>query len=410
VITLLAAVSFAQGTFKPRNPDEDQAWRLYNQYLTTQKNIAQLKDAIKLQRSDINTTTKSSIGAAGADRQDVARLTKLRQQLTTEEEKLKNLENVWNQKFSGRYGALSDSAETIYDPQTKQTMDKIRFRIIYNRFDPNEKEPPSGKNGQWVLSDVKSKIQKDAGYTPTEWSGGETSVTGVKRYRANGADKELMINASFYWLGIPKMLRPNETIKVKVHLNQSVNTETGYDVWIKMYSGQVGGVEADGPEVALSWRDAGKSTSAEGSLVVGNRTDKPFQIRVFCKIGQDNYQVFYTYLFNQTQVASPANDSGKASNKIWNGDWQTKWGKMVIVQTGNEVTGTYEHDNGKIKGVIVGDKIIGTWSEAPTYLPPNDAGEFEMILSSDGQSFTGRWRYGTTGRWEGGWNGNRYSY
>lgn len=93
---------------------------------------------------------------------------------------------------------------------------------------------------------------------------------------------------------------------------------------------------------------------------------------------------------------------------LWNGTWQTKWGKMVIVQNGNQITGTYEHDNGKIKGVINGNKLTGTWSEAPTFLPPNDSGEFEMILSSDGKSFTGKWRYGTTGKWEIGWNGNRF--
>lgn len=95
-------------------------------------------------------------------------------------------------------------------------------------------------------------------------------------------------------------------------------------------------------------------------------------------------------------------------SRQWNGEWQSKWGKMVIVQNGNEVTGTYEHDNGKIKGTIIGNKLIGTWSEAPTYLPPNDAGEFEMIIAPDGKSFTGKWRYGTTGKWESGWNGSRF--
>lgn len=92
----------------------------------------------------------------------------------------------------------------------------------------------------------------------------------------------------------------------------------------------------------------------------------------------------------------------------WNGNWQTKWGKMKITQNRNQITGTYEHDNGKIKGVISGNKMTGTWSEGPTYLPPYDSGEFEMILSSDGKSFTGKWRYGKTGKWEEGWNGNRF--
>lgn len=401
----MTALNFAQGTFNPRNPDEAHAWRLYNDYLTTTKNIDQLKGGIIMKRGDINTTSKSSIGAAGADPKDVAELTKLRQQLKTEEGKLKNIETVWNQKFYGRYGSLSDSSQMIYDPQTKQKMDKIRFRIIYNRFDPNEKEPVNNKNGQWTLSNTETKIQKDKSYTPAEWSGGDGSVTGVKQYRPTNADKDMVINSAFYWQGIPKVLRPNEIIKVKVNLNQTVNTETGYDSWIKIYYGEVGGVEADGPDVLLGWRDSGKSASAEGTVSVGNIADKLFQIRVLCKIAGDNYQTIYTYSLNQNKVPAPVNDS---KNKLWNGEWQSKWGKVVIVQNGNEVTGTYEHDNGKIKSTIVGNKLTGTWSEAPTYLPPNDAGEFEMILSLDNQSFTGRWRYGKNGNWESGWNGNRF--
>lgn len=148
VVLTFAAMTFAQAVFKPRDANEDHAWRLYNQYLTTTKNIAQLKGEITLKRGDINTTSKSSIGAAGADPKDVAQLTKLRQKLKAEEDKLKSLETVWNQKFFGRYGSLADSAETIYDPQTKQTMDKIRYRIIYNRFDPEKKDEPPGNNGQ----------------------------------------------------------------------------------------------------------------------------------------------------------------------------------------------------------------------------------------------------------------------
>lgn len=404
IVFVLTTLFLAQD-FNPRSPEEAHAWRLYNEYLATQKNIAQLKNAISIKRGDINTTSKSSIGAAGADPKDVAELTKYRQQLTEAEKKLNYLVNTWNEQFYKRYGDLADSSQTIYDPATKKTMDKIRFRIIYNRYDPNAKEPSSNNNGQWVLTNTETKIQKDKGYTPTEWSGGDNSVTGVKQYRPTNADKDFVINSSFYWIGIPKILKPNETIKVKVNLNQTVNTETGYDSWIKIYYGEVGGVEADGPDVLLSWRDAGKSASSEGTISVGNLADKPFQIRVFCKIGQDNFQKIYTYSVNSNNSPSPVNELNK---KLWNGEWQSKWGKVVIVQNGNSVTGTYEHDNGKIKGTIVGNKLIGTWSEAPTYLPPNDAGEFEMIISPDGKSFNGKWRYGTTGKWEEGWNGNKF--
>lgn len=94
-------------------------------------------------------------------------------------------------------------------------------------------------------------------------------------------------------------------------------------------------------------------------------------------------------------------------NVNWQGLWQTQWGQMVIQQNDNNITGTYVHDNGKIKGTITGTLLKGTWSEAPTYLPPKDAGEFEFTLSADSKSFTGRWRYGNKGEWQTGWDGHK---
>jgi|GEM_PF-812073 len=96
----------------------------------------------------------------------------------------------------------------------------------------------------------------------------------------------------------------------------------------------------------------------------------------------------------------------------WTGTWNTVWGslssQMHLQQTGNRVTGTYEWDNGKIEGLVSGNTLTGTWSEAPSYSPPGDAGDFEFTISPDCNSFTGRWRYGSAGGW-GEWNGTRVS-
>jgi hypothetical protein len=83
----------------------------------------------------------------------------------------------------------------------------------------------------------------------------------------------------------------------------------------------------------------------------------------------------------------------------WTGVWDTNWGEMKLTQTDGSVTGTYTYDQGKIQGTVQGDKLIGTWSEAPSYAPPNDAGDIEFTLSPDGNSFSGRWRYGSSGDW-----------
>ena len=97
-----------------------------------------------------------------------------------------------------------------------------------------------------------------------------------------------------------------------------------------------------------------------------------------------------------------------SADNIWTGKWDTEqWGEMTLQQIGNTVTGNYEWDGGKITGTVSGNMLKGTWSESPTYQPENDAGEFEFTISSGGNSFTGRWRYGSSGDWDGDWDGER---
>lgn len=87
------------------------------------------------------------------------------------------------------------------------------------------------------------------------------------------------------------------------------------------------------------------------------------------------------------------------------GKWETSQGTMVLKQKGKSIEGTYEHDQGYIKLTISGKILKGRWSERPTYEAPDDAGEVEFTLSDDGESFSGRWRYGATGTWQDGWTG-----
>ncbi len=94
----------------------------------------------------------------------------------------------------------------------------------------------------------------------------------------------------------------------------------------------------------------------------------------------------------------------------WTGTWNTSWNTMVLVQTGEQVTGTYEYEGGRIVGVVSGNTLRGTWLQAPSYNLPDDGGDFEFTISSDCSSFTGNLRYGSTGDWEeDGWTGNRVS-
>jgi len=85
----------------------------------------------------------------------------------------------------------------------------------------------------------------------------------------------------------------------------------------------------------------------------------------------------------------------------WTGTWDTTFSKLQITQKGNQVTGYYEHDNGKISGTVQGNRLIGTWHESG-----NDEGKFQFVMSSDGNSFSGKWGR-SSGPLSSTWNGTR---
>jgi len=90
------------------------------------------------------------------------------------------------------------------------------------------------------------------------------------------------------------------------------------------------------------------------------------------------------------------------------GSYETNFGALILKVSGNKVSGSYSHDNGRIEGTWEGNRLVGKWSEAPTYKPPHDAGEFEFVFPKDFKSFAGRWRYGFGGKeWSGDWHGTR---
>jgi hypothetical protein len=103
---------------------------------------------------------------------------------------------------------------------------------------------------------------------------------------------------------------------------------------------------------------------------------------------------------------------------LWTGKWDTiffRYGgtehktAWELNQAESSVTGTYGWDSGRInmRQSKTSGLALGTWSESPTYEPPDDAGDIEIQQSQDGNSFTGKWRYGSSGEWIGEWNGTR---
>jgi hypothetical protein len=116
----------------------------------------------------------------------------------------------------------------------------------------------------------------------------------------------------------------------------------------------------------------------------------------------------------------------------WTGTWDTCWGKMELVQTGNQVTGTasltlpqrtnltgsYKQDKGdKILGRVFDNALRGVWLRYPND-PPENSGNIVFIISEDCSSFDGKWQYGlreygeekwdsSSSNWDGDWTGSR---
>jgi uncharacterized cupin superfamily protein len=83
------------------------------------------------------------------------------------------------------------------------------------------------------------------------------------------------------------------------------------------------------------------------------------------------------------------------------GTFTTDWGEMTLQQTGNQVTGTYKHNNGVINGTLSGKTLTGTWTQT------NGKGKFRFEFNDNLSAFTGKWGYNEAEPATGGWNGKK---
>jgi len=81
---------------------------------------------------------------------------------------------------------------------------------------------------------------------------------------------------------------------------------------------------------------------------------------------------------------------------------------MILQQTGYNVSGEFNYNNGKLIGLIHENTMTGTW-----YQDVNSDGTYESVgklvfkFSSDGNSFKGTWGYIESFYNGGLWNGTK---
>jgi len=82
------------------------------------------------------------------------------------------------------------------------------------------------------------------------------------------------------------------------------------------------------------------------------------------------------------------------------GVYSTDFKEMTLSQSGNKVTGTYKHNNGRVEGTLNGRTLTGLWSQ------DNGKGKFVFEFNSDFSGYTGKWGYNDAAP-SAKWNGTR---
>jgi hypothetical protein len=71
------------------------------------------------------------------------------------------------------------------------------------------------------------------------------------------------------------------------------------------------------------------------------------------------------------------------------GHWtSSQWGEHYILVDGATTKIIYEHDDGRILGVLDGSKVTGWWTESPSRQPTRDAGTVTFTLTVSGDTRT----------------------
>lgn len=120
-----------------------------------------------------------------------------------------------------------------------------------------------------------------------------------------------------------------------------------------------------------------------------------------CAIDWDggSHTATITYILDSSGYYPPTPPD--ASTTSWEGIWFTERGKMILTQNGIYVNGTYGNGD-TIKGIISGDKLIGT------YIENRRKGNYEFVISKYGDTFDGKFtdRENPKKQWQN-WDGKR---
>lgn len=191
VLTSLVFTAALTGQPAPRDADEVEAWKIYQQYKASRAAEAAASSAIRQVRNDVAGSSLSSIGVFGSDPGDRARLAQLRQSVDNERRRQTELLEQWGSKFYWRYGDLVWSEERVRDGKTKFEMDRIEFALTYFPFnyDPTKTvttSPTPTPTAQPTVSAASTSLTLEL---PGYWGHLSYTITGAKLNPPTGGDR-----------------------------------------------------------------------------------------------------------------------------------------------------------------------------------------------------------------------------
>ncbi|MBV9470284.1 MAG: hypothetical protein JOZ57_13690, partial [Abitibacteriaceae bacterium] len=80
--------------------------------------------------------------------------------------------------------------------------------------------------------------------------------------------------------------------------------------------------------------------------------------------------------------------NGALDLNTFDGVWFTDFGEMHLTQQGNQVSGTYDYDGGKLTGTVTDSVLRFQWTQT------GGKGSGRFLLAADGKSFNGYWYRG----------------
>ena len=92
------------------------------------------------------------------------------------------------------------------------------------------------------------------------------------------------------------------------------------------------------------------------------------------------------------------------------GRWDTNYGVVDLARTeGGTFVGGWDQDGGRLVGTLSPDgrTLRASWSSAPSYRPPREAGTVTFTLTDDGRTIDGTWGYGNGAADPTPWRGER---